>query len=210
MQVQSLPRDLSLSSEFELLQHFVPELQTLRAVGGPAALKMGGPALRGSPQLEIRGRFTFDATVAPREPFGIAVLCGSDGKCARLVIDCTAGGSDGLPCTAGVDATAYGGHVVEAPLLHAPGRAGGGLVTVHAFLDGGLLEVIFNNRTAVSTVAPRASEDAVGLKTFGPGPQDRASPDLVGLASRLQALGISIFLLLYAISGKTGLGLALN
>ena len=59
----SLPRDLSLSPTYELLQQFVPELKTLRqshvtvsGVGSETA-----PAKAASMQLEVAATFEFAA-----------------------------------------------------------------------------------------------------------------------------------------------------
>jgi len=95
---QSLSRDLTMSSEFELLQQFVPELQTLRLPGSERRLALDGTETRlsegrrqhvqgaGALRLEIIARFSWPAgSGLPTQRFGFSFLGGA----GNVSIDCT-------------------------------------------------------------------------------------------------------------------------
>ena len=112
---QSVPRDLSLSPDFELLQAFAPELKLLREGGGARAAS--------SMQLEVFASFSFNASAPPAGPFGVEVLGSQDGRnSTKLLVDCTRV-HDGSNCTVGIDGSnctsgrRRGGPVALGPLL---------------------------------------------------------------------------------------------
>ena len=162
---QSLPRDLTLSADYELLQQFVPELKVLRmpashtlhsfdgSGGGgsgddessmPADVKIGG-----SQQLEVIATFSWAASFEPPAAFGVAVLGGA----ANITIDCA-----GAPCQGHVNGK--GG-----PIMPLKTRS----ITLHAIIDHSIVEVIYNNRTAMVVYAYPLSASAVAVRLFGVG-----------------------------------------
>mmetsp|Transcript_73233 Transcript_73233/g.156902 ORF Transcript_73233/g.156902 Transcript_73233/m.156902 type:complete len:531 (-) Transcript_73233:48-1640(-) len=159
---QSLPRDLSLSANYELLQAFVPELQVLRQSNYHLA-SWNVPS-KGSMQLEVLASFTFNVKNPPTTPFGVEVLRAQDGNsAARLQVDCSKGVSK---CTVGVNATSQHdgklGLGPLLPLLPMPIAKDGEVVSVrvHAIVDHAIVEAIFNNRTAMAVYAmPAAATD---------------------------------------------------
>jgi sucrose-6-phosphate hydrolase SacC (GH32 family) len=165
---QSLARDLSLSSGYELLQQFVPELRSLRrAHTHSTTLDVIAPA---SMQLEVYA--TFDVPGGPLSDvplFGVDVLAASDGSSAvALSVDCSAPATD-ADCHVHVDATGQGGSVHTAPLLFGGGAAGRGVVAMHAIVDHSIIELIVNNRTAIVAYASPPSEHHSGVRLFGAG-----------------------------------------
>ena len=66
---QSLPRELSLSKDYELLQRFVPELEQLRIEEDDDD--------NGSLQIEILATFEWDKGHVPTQSFGVSVLNGT-------------------------------------------------------------------------------------------------------------------------------------
>lgn len=156
---QSLARDLSLSSTYELLQAFVPELEVLRMpasfattdfVGTDETAKVGIPHADGSMQLEVVA--TFEWTGAnPTAPFGVSVLNGTQ----TIMIDCT-GNDPSAPN--GCMVVTHGGHTrgAKGPLMPIGKKS----ARVHAIVDHIILETIVNNRTAMVTYSP---------STMGPG-----------------------------------------
>jgi sucrose-6-phosphate hydrolase SacC (GH32 family) len=158
---QSLGRDLSLSSEYELLQQFIPELQMLRQ---PASVETqqfvgsvptGSKAIThstGSLRVEIVATFSWTGS-NPTAPFGVSILDGA----ANLTIDCK-----------GTNPSAPNGCMVGT------GRAVGPLmplstktVALHAIVDHQIVETIFNNRTAMVTYTTPASATATAVELFG-------------------------------------------
>jgi hypothetical protein len=185
---QSLPRDLSLSSSYELLQAFVPELMLLRKPGShtsrpsaalPESLPPSSIATRSgardpissaSMQLEILASFSFDATAPPQAPFGVEAYCVGD-ACVRLQIDCSTAAA-AVSCTVGVNTTAmpdtHHGQMATAPLLPLLPSSGSVEVTVHAILDHTIIEAIFNNRSAITGMyAKPPTADAYTTRAFG-------------------------------------------
>lgn len=67
---QSLPRELSLSKDYELLQRFVPELEQLR-------IEEDDDDDNGSLQIEILATFEWDKGHVPTQSFGVSVLNGT-------------------------------------------------------------------------------------------------------------------------------------
>eukprot|EP00658_Telonema_sp_P-2_P004396 TRINITY_DN11645_c0_g1_i15.p1 TRINITY_DN11645_c0_g1~~TRINITY_DN11645_c0_g1_i15.p1 ORF type:complete len:585 (+),score=135.33 TRINITY_DN11645_c0_g1_i15:101-1855(+) len=151
---QSLGRDLSLSPEYELVQQFVPELQSLRQPGSLEHQRVTASERSqvvvhsaGSLQLEILA--TFSWSVLPVEPFGITLL----GGVANITIDCTKNRQES-PCMVTTPS--------EGPVL----PIGTSKVVVHAILDHEILETIVNNRTGMVTYhtdIPSANSTGVNL-----------------------------------------------
>jgi len=159
---QSLARDLSLSSSYELLQQFVPELQLLRKSGSQISQVFTGsdepvkiPHSAGSLQAEIIAKFTWSGA-NPSSSFGFSVLNGTQ----DISIDC-----------AGNDPSAPGGCVVNVA-----GKATGPLMpigtksaSIHCYVDGEIVETIVNNRTAMVTYSAPKSVDGTAISLFGVG-----------------------------------------
>eukprot|EP01043_Picozoa_sp_COSAG02_P074654 COSAG02_NODE_15045_length_1210_cov_1.150315_1_plen_136_part_00 len=93
---QSLSRDLTMSSEYELLQQFVPELQMLRLPGSKRQVALDNIKLReglrqyvqaaGALRLEIIAKFSWSAdTGLPTSRFGFSFLGGA----GNISVDCT-------------------------------------------------------------------------------------------------------------------------
>ena len=93
---QSLARDLTMSSEYELLQQFVPELQMLRLPGSQHRLSLDDTKVRegrwqhvqaaGALRIEILARFSWSGgTRLSTERFGFSFLGGA----GNVSIDCT-------------------------------------------------------------------------------------------------------------------------
>lgn len=154
---QSLARDLSLSSDYELLQAFVPELQMLRQPATEETTSVAEEEVvgtlahsAGSLQLEVVASFSWTET--PKAPFGVSVLGGS----SKMTIDC-----------AGTDPSAPNGCMVSVdgksgPLMPIGTKS----VTMHSIVDHEIIETIYNNRTAMVTYnkkIPSASSTSVAL-----------------------------------------------
>jgi hypothetical protein len=98
---QSLARDLTLSSEYELLQQFVPELQMLRIPGSRQDARLTllpsrrpqqqeqqqqRVEVKGSMQLEVVATFSWEnAATMPQQLFGFTFLSGA----GNVTIDCS-------------------------------------------------------------------------------------------------------------------------
>jgi sucrose-6-phosphate hydrolase SacC (GH32 family) len=158
---QSLARDLTLSADYELLQQFVPELKVLRTPTShtlhyfdgsgnddgssvPADVKIGG-----SQQLEVVATFSWPASFEPSAAFGVTVLGGA----ANLTIDCA-----NALCQGQVNGK--GG-----PIMPLKTRS----ITLHAIIDHAIVEVIYNNRTAMVVYAYPPSAAAKACSLFGVG-----------------------------------------
>ena len=169
---QSLARDLSLSASYELLQAFVPELQTLRQpaslkttdfVGTDGTFAAGIPHATGSLQLEVVVTFTWTGA-NPTAPFGVSVLDGAQ----SIMLDCS-----------GTDPAAPGGCMVVGGVSTATGHLRGAKgplmpigkksATIHTIVDHIILETIVNNRTAMVTYGAPASEGSTAVKLVGVG-----------------------------------------
>jgi sucrose-6-phosphate hydrolase SacC (GH32 family) len=156
---QSLARDLSLSTDYELLQAFVPELRVLRMPSSHTSHEFDGDAsaadtrhpsavrIGGSQQLEVVASFTWTAS-SPNK-FGVSVLGGA----ANLTIDCSTAACQG-------QVNGKGGPLMPLQLKS---------VSVHAIVDGSIIEVIYNNRTAMVVYATPPSADAKAVSLFGTG-----------------------------------------
>lgn len=147
---QSLLQDITLGSDNQLRQAFVPELQMLRT-GSPLSV---GTGKREPTTLQ----FELLATVknAP-SPSGVDVLISADGKSkASILVDFDKE-------LVMVDATSAGNSDVRAgPLL-----GNTDAVTIHAYIDHSIIAVIFNNRTSLTVSVKPASEDADGVAVIG-------------------------------------------
>ena len=119
----------------------------------------------------MMAKFTFNSQQLPVEPFGVDVLC-VNASCTRLVIDCST-----PPCSVRVNTSAqpdsHHASITTGPLLPLVTSATAGNVTVlvHAVVDHTIVEVIFNNRTAMVVYAypPSASAKACSLFAVGGG-----------------------------------------
>ena len=160
---QSLARDLSLSSDYELLQAFVPELQVLRqpttyrltsVVSDNTAMSV--PHRTGSLQLELVASFSWAGSKRPASPFGITVLGGT----TSMSIDC-----------AGTNPQAPGGCMVTVDGASGPLMPlGTTSIHVHAIVDHEIVETIVNNRTAMVTYNKNiSSPSSTAVTLFGTG-----------------------------------------
>ena len=172
---QSLSRDLSLSENYELLQQFVPEYQSLRqpetfeqtaVAPETAADEVVHPA--GSLQMELVATFTFAAN--PKAPFGVTVL----GGMAEAVVDCAnatvvnRGEAPGGCMVAVADRSVAGSINASGPVMPVGART----VAMHMIVDHEIVETIVNNRTAMVTYhkgIPSATSTAVTLVGAGSG-----------------------------------------
>ena len=191
---QSLGRDLTLSADYELLQQFVPELKALRigagsvlsvprgAVGDAARAHSLSTEIASTPFAEVVATFTFDAATPPRSRFGVSVL-GAGEAATNVFVDCSTY-ADGNGCVAGTDSSSQKGREISGPLLptdlartaittamHTTTSAGSAVATthIHIYVDGGIVEAIFNNRTAMVAYATPDSAEATDIALFGVG-----------------------------------------
>jgi hypothetical protein len=173
---QSLARDLSLSSDYELLQQFVPELKMLRLPGKErhtaatattsAATMVPHSGNGGSLRTEIVASFSWSGA-NPTAPFGVSILNGT----AKLTVDCE--GAD--PQAVGGCMVCAAGHPSTAPHIpHEPNNVCGPLLPIgtktvhlHSIVDGQIVETIWNNRTAMVTYSDPPSETATSVKLMG-------------------------------------------
>ena len=133
-QSQSLPRDLSLSADYELLQKFAPELSSLRR---DAILPSAKPSV-GSLQMEIVADFP-----KAQGTFGVIVLTDNAGRGGvNLTIAC-----EGDSCTATADASAQKQPTYTAPLTSSDN------FHMHVIVDNNIIELIINSRTAFAMYA---------------------------------------------------------
>jgi hypothetical protein len=177
---QSLARDLSLSSDYELLQQFAPELKMLRLPGTDrhtaatattsAAAMAPHSGKGGSLRTEIVASFSWSGA-NPTAPFGVSILNGT----AKLTVDCE--GAD--PQAVGGCMVCAAGHPSTAP--HTPHnppnkvRCGPLLpigrprpsTSTHSIVDHQIVETIWNNRTAMVTCSDPPSETATSVKLMG-------------------------------------------
>lgn len=144
----SIGRDLSVNDDYELLQQFIPEMKTLRLQETDA----------GGQQVEVFAQFQIPTgAVSDLQPFGVEVLKGSNGEGTRIGVD----PAKGLVM---VDGTTQGNKDIRAgPLL--PGDAT--LVSIHAIIDHSIIEVIVNNRTALTVYVTPSSDQSVGVALYG-------------------------------------------
>jgi len=146
----SIGRDLSVNSDYELLQQFVPEMKILRR----HETGFGGQ------QVEIYAKFVIPGGAESElQPFGVEVLKGPDGDGTRIGIDPASG-------LVVVDGTSQGNDDVRAgPLMQANCTE----VTIHAIIDHSIIEVIVNNRTALTVYVTPKSKRSVGVALYGAG-----------------------------------------
>ena len=160
---QSLARDLSLSSTYELLQAFVPELEGLRVpasltttdfIGTDETAKVGIPHAGGSLQLEVVATFEWTGATTPTKPFGVSFLNGT----RTIMIDC-AGNDPQAPkgCMVRGDGNfpnIFGGNSGSGPLMPLGQKS----ARVHTIVDHTILETIVNNRTAMVAYSPMTKD----------------------------------------------------
>lgn len=147
---QSLLQDITLGSDNQLRQTFVPELHMLRT-GSPVAVGTGKPDST-TLQFELLATVTKSSNLA-----GVDVLISPDGKSKASVL------VDFEKEIVMVDATKAGNSDVRAgPLLGSTDA-----VTIHAYIDHSIVAVIFNNRTSLTVSVKPASEDADGVAATG-------------------------------------------
>merc|ERR1711957_84590 len=146
----SIGRDLSVNSDYELLQQFVPEMKILRR----HETGLGGQ------QVEIYAKFVIPAGAESElQPFGVEVLKGPDGDGTRIGIDPASG-------LVVVDGTTQGNADIRAgPLMQANCTE----VVIHAIIDHSIIEVIVNNRTALTVYVTPKSKRSVGVALYGAG-----------------------------------------
>jgi len=152
----SLGRDLSLNGDFEILQQFVPELKALRGAQSLTSVQSMDDKARVSTvsgqQLEIVADFKIPGgleSLPERSEFGIAVL-GCPNSFERTTI-----GVNPQAKLFTVDATRQANSFVQAgPLVPEDTDS----IHIHAYIDHSIMEVILNNRTAITSGAkPRAA-----------------------------------------------------
>ena len=192
---QSLSRDLTLSAEYELLQQFVPEYESLRMPGTYEATDVGAAEMvaaeivhsTGSLQMEIVATFTFTAN--PKAVFGVSVLGGT----AEAVVDCSnttiqnkgrnpGGCMIGVADQPKVSSQSLSGRVSAGPVLPVASKT----IRMHIIVDHEILETIVNNRTAMVTYhksIPSAASTAVTLIGVGAGRRHRHDQELVAEGS---------------------------
>eukprot|EP00729_Bicosta_minor_P016635 gene16635-32831_t len=168
-----LPQDLSVGADDQLLQAFVPELQSLRV----------GPSVKIEPittqpfgqQLEIFASFS-----PPAQGSGVQ---GSGGGKTEVVVLRSESGAEGTMVGVDfeselvyIDGRKQGNSVVRAgPLLGLETNGGGkdgasgsgSVVTVHIIVDHSVVVAIFNNRTAITVAVKPSSADACGASYAG-------------------------------------------
>ena len=162
---QSLPRDLSFAPSGQLLQSFVPELQSLRKPETYRRHTLGSGLVASSLQLEVVGRFTLVADQTKSlGVVGFTVLGSADGSESTFV------GVDAQSRIVMVNSTNQGVYnLANETGLSAPLLGDGSSVLIHCFVDGSVLEVIFDNATAFSVrISPTsASNTYLGVRGSG-------------------------------------------
>lgn len=164
---QSLARDLSLSPQYELLQQFVPELEDLRIADteqtGRLSETVRAKSLKGALQLEVIARFVWPTTAVQPTGFGFSFMSGA----GNVTIDCSRLHHTGeAPCMVVFSTSVQPVQgVVTMPVLPAGERS----VSIHTVLDGEILEMIVNNRTAMVHQCINAEgTNATDIVLFGP------------------------------------------
>jgi len=155
--ILSLGRDLSLDENLTLLQAFVPELQALRLPGTHAVLSPDSLVARVGMHAEIYAEFTnlVQAQTKGLRMLGINVLQCDENEFTRVGVHF----DHGLAFINGL--RQMRDFPVGGPLVFG-GR--GELrkmdrITMHVYIDGGMIEMIVNNRTALSfPVVPSSSQ----------------------------------------------------
>ena len=150
----------------------------------PGSSTVNAAASAASTQLEVFAVFVVNVSAPPTERFGVEVLVSPDGRnSTKLFVDC-ARGHDGSMCSVGVDGSnctaehrRRPGPIATGPLLPVishPPKINGEIVrvTLHAYVDHGIVEVIFNNRTAFAFSALDPGEGWGGARLFGAVPQN--------------------------------------
>ncbi|GMI62737.1 hypothetical protein ScalyP_jg11185 [Parmales sp. scaly parma] len=103
--------------------------------------------------------------------FGVDVACSEDGRCARIFANCTNWVGEQPTCEVGVDATQLDvqGKSISGPLTFLGETVDGKKLelNMHAIVDGEVIEVIFNNRTAMVHYAQVIDEKSVSVELFG-------------------------------------------
>lgn len=165
---QSLARDLTLSATRELLQQFVPELQSLRTTAAPTLSKTVATT---SHQVEILATFSKVHGAGGR----VDILCnetgGPEGCAASISVNCAQQQEEEQQQQQQQDAAAFaecevGVGGTSAPLLLQAEGQPVNQVSLHAIVDGEVVEVIFNNRTAmvVYVAAPDEGQTGIALR----------------------------------------------
>ena len=132
-------------------------------------------------QLEVIATFKINVSSLPSAVFGVDVLANPDGGAAvSLFVDCSAPAAD-ADCHVHMDASAHGGTISTGPLLFGHGEEG--LVRMHAIVDHSIVELIVNNRTAMTVFAQPPDGNHTGLALFGEAEAVKASVQGWRLAS---------------------------
>ena len=157
----SLTRELTLSDDLQLLQQFVPEYESLRIPQTYARTVAGDGEPRGhlrSPvtgqQIEVVARFEAPGITAKTAPFGVRVL-----GCPNQFTEFKFWPEFGLFV---VDATQQGNKAPRAGPLPLTD-----IITMHAIVDRNIIEVIVNNRTALTVSTFPGAEECGGVSLFG-------------------------------------------
>ena len=187
--MQSLGRDLTLSKDYELLQQFVPELKMLRIVSSYTHHTVDGDqndstgraarkevSVPGSALMEVVASFELSAKYFERSSRDKAAVPPSNATLMETApafgVTVLGGGATGeytvtLAMTT-KSATVRGKGIPRAPAGGITGPLWGisSTVTLHAIIDKGVIEVIFNNRTAIATNTKLESPNATEISLF--------------------------------------------
>lgn len=173
--LQSLPRDLSLSPKRELLQAFVPELESLRihstavvwnSRANESSRSTSSPVLLRGSQMEVvfRARLPSVVPLAENISSGVAEIRFMQlggGAYTSVVLDLGR-------MHVSVDGSQQGGRRNSGPLYAQPEDH---WMQVHVIVDGGVVTAIANNRTAITAcvMPPNASFDGMSVVARGVG-----------------------------------------
>eukprot|EP00299_Pterocystis_sp_00344_P013836 c6820_g1_i1.p1 GENE.c6820_g1_i1~~c6820_g1_i1.p1 ORF type:complete len:642 (-),score=131.63 c6820_g1_i1:877-2802(-) len=153
--LMSLPRDLSLDSNGNLLQQFVPEFAALRVPQSHLKLDVTFEGmLNTSQQMEVVLRVSY----VNQSSFGFSILQSPDLlEYTSIIINTTSE-------VVIVDARKQGNDVARAGPLELNSD---GTFHVHAIIDHSIITVIVNNRTAITVFTNPTSPYNTGLSVFG-------------------------------------------
>ena len=150
------------------MKKFVPELQSLRLSKGTNT----------SSQVEIIADFWMKDLSTSR--FGVNIMC--DDKtlecAANIFVDCTSSNTTTVNSTTSIDqsnefqecqvgVSSNGKDLTTAPLLLFEEGKSVSKISLHAIVDGEIIEIIFNNRTAMVVYVAAKTASATGVVLFG-------------------------------------------
>eukprot|EP00472_Partenskyella_glossopodia_P002350 CAMPEP_0197532572 /NCGR_PEP_ID=MMETSP1318-20131121/40238_1 /TAXON_ID=552666 /ORGANISM="Partenskyella glossopodia, Strain RCC365" /LENGTH=591 /DNA_ID=CAMNT_0043089181 /DNA_START=17 /DNA_END=1792 /DNA_ORIENTATION=- len=148
----SMSRELSLSKDLELLQKFPDSLQNYRIQSSRKFTSDTQTRIHPTPLAEVVGEFTIESGNLGGLAFGVAVFGCEDGTHTKIGVL----PENGLVTVDGIQQKA--GNPKGGPLL----PMGTKQVRIHAVLDNGIIEVIFNNRTAITAAVTPGSQASCG------------------------------------------------